>query len=580
MISGWPEEWQAAAFLVLVSVQHFLLLAMIPWPAIALGILVAPRPAVVVTLGIICAAILACVLAVDTVVLNLFRFHLNGMVWSLLVNGGVDEIITLSRDTYAVAFAVVGAILLAELAVAWAAWRWVRRPGRRMGKHTIAAAVLLAIMANVIFALAHAMDYTPITRLERTLPAYSPLTANRTLRKLGFKIQARPGGANVRPETKGLRYPLEPLHFSPQARPLNVVVIVIDGWRDDMLSPKAAPNIEAFARENIRFMDHSAAARCTRFGIFSLFYGLYGTYWDAMLLEQRGPALLDELDRLHYQFGLFGSASLSNPEFDRTVFSRVRSLIPPHLKGRTVLERDVAVTDDLIRFIQQRDQGRPFLGFAFYDSTHAYDYPPSAPAPFQPACASVNHLKLNNSTDPVPLRNRYLNSVHYVDQLAARVLKALGDAALLDSTIVIVTGDHGEEFNETGRNYWGHGSNFSRFQTRVPFVMHWPGRAPAVVSHATSHLDFAPTLMQEMLGCKEPLESYSNGLNLFDPTPRLPLVVSSWKCLAMQSPGRIDVLYASGYNEHFDEQYRDLRTPVPASLLRTTLQGMNRFFPQ
>jgi membrane-anchored protein YejM (alkaline phosphatase superfamily) len=578
-ISGCQASWSTIVFLTLTSIQHFLMVAWIPLPFIALAVLFLPWPKFISGLAVLLGVLLVALLAVDTVVLSLFRFHLNGMVWSLLVNGGVEDIITLSRDTYFVAGAGAVVISLAQVAAACAAWRWVRSP-RRLGKFVVAGFLLLALLSNGWFAGAHALGYTPILRLERALPLYTPLTAKRTLQKMGFKVRDALPDERVRLAGTGLRYPLEPLKCSPASAPLNIVAIAIDGWRFDMLSEKSTPNIEAFARKNIRFADHSAAARCTRFGIFGLFYGIYGTYWDAMLVEQRGPVLIDELDKLQYQFGLFGSASLSNPEFDLTVFSHVRRLIPPYVKGIPVNKRDVAITDNLLGFIDSRDAARPFLGFVFYDSSHGYAYPQEAPAPFQPACAEVNHLRLNSQTDPVPLRNRYLNAVHYVDSLVGRLLTGLEARGLLDSTIVIITGDHGEEFNETGRNYWGHGSNFSPYETQVPFVMHWPGRAPEVIAHKTSHLDFVPTLMHDMLGCQAPTETYSNGRNLFDSTPRLPLVVSSWKCLAMYSPGRIDVLYESGYTDHFDDQYRDLKTPVPPELLRTTLEGLTRFSVQ
>jgi membrane-anchored protein YejM (alkaline phosphatase superfamily) len=45
---------------------------------------------------------------------------------------------------------------------------------------------------------------------------------------------------------------------------------------------------------------------------------------------------------------------------------------------------------------------------------------------------------------------------------------------------VIVTSDHGEEFNDTGKNYWGHNGNFSPYQVAVPLLVRGPvGNAAA-----------------------------------------------------------------------------------------------------
>ena len=38
----------------------------------------------------------------------------------------------------------------------------------------------------------------------------------------------------------------------------------------------------------------------------------------------------------------------------------------------------------------------------------------------------------------------------------------LGIAAADRNTIVLVTGDHGQAFNENGQNEWGHNNSFSR----------------------------------------------------------------------------------------------------------------------
>ena len=90
----------------------------------------------------------------------------------------------------------------------------------------------------------------------------------------------------------------------------------------------------------------------------------------------------------------------------------------------------------------------------------------------------------------------------------------LREKKLLDNTIVIVLGDHGEEFMERGR--WGHSAEFNRFQTSTPAVIYVPGQQPRVVSGITSHLDIPATLMP-LLGVKNPASDYSLGKNLLDP---------------------------------------------------------------
>jgi hypothetical protein len=87
----------------------------------------------------------------------------------------------------------------------------------------------------------------------------------------------------------------------------------------------------------------------------------------------------------------------------------------------------------------------------------------------------------------------------------------LRQRGLLEDTIVVVLGDHGEEFMERGR--WGHGAEFNRFQTGTPGVIRVPGRASAVIRGITSHLDIPATLMP-LLGVQNPPEDYCLGHDL------------------------------------------------------------------
>ena len=127
------------------------------------------------------------------------------------------------------------------------------------------------------------------------------------------------------------------------------------------------------------------------------------------------------------------------------------------------------------------------------------------------------------------IRNRYWNSVRHLDTQLERVFAALEERGLLDSTLVVVTGDHGEEFLEKGR--WGHNSEFDEEQIRVPFVLYVPGRAPAVVDRLTSHLDLPATLLG-LLGVQNPPGDYSLGQSLLGNAPHDYVLVSDWSRVA------------------------------------------------
>ena len=119
--------------------------------------------------------------------------------------------------------------------------------------------------------------------------------------------------------------------------------------------------------------------------------------------------------------------------------------------------------------------------------------------------------------------------MHHLDSQFGRVFDYLKQHQLLENTIVILVGDHGEEFMEHG--FWGHNSTFVDEQIRTPLVIYVPNKAAAVVDKMTSHADIVPTLMP-MLGVANPQSDYSIGINLFSNQSRDHVYIADWNKLA------------------------------------------------
>jgi membrane-anchored protein YejM (alkaline phosphatase superfamily) len=107
-----------------------------------------------------------------------------------------------------------------------------------------------------------------------------------------------------------------------------------------------------------------------------------------------------------------------------------------------------------------------------------------------------------------------------IDSLIGKVLARLEEKNLMENTVIIITGDHGQEFNENKKNYWGHGSNFSPVQVRIPFMIFDASRAKGIYKHRTTHYDIAPTLMKEYLGVDNPVEDLGIGHIITDTCSR------------------------------------------------------------
>lgn len=574
-----PDSTLAKVFLAIAYPGHFISLSFYLFPVIALIILMFPRRGVVFAVSMSLETVLILLLIIDSLVFAQYRFHLNGMIWNLLTSGAVKDILPITTKLWLVLATAITAILILEWVFAQTCWHWVHKGHKRHGA-TISAIVLSVIISgHLLHAWADANHYTPITKQVRYLPAYKPLTMKKLLVSVGL-AKKQPNENTLRGnDGSALAYPLETIHCtSEQAAKLNLLLIVIDSWRYDALTPEITPNIWRLSQDSWRFDSHYSSGNATRFGIFGLFYGLYGTYWHSMLAEEKSPVLMRELQKQKYRMSILASAPLVNPEFDRTVFADIRNKIELRQTGGGSVANDRVITDKMISFVASTPKNEPFFGFMFFDAPHVAGHPEEA-APFQPELKEVDHLTLNNDTDPVPYKNRYKNAVFYNDMLIGRVIEQLKKSNLLSSTIVIITGDHGEEFNDLKMNYWGHVGNFSRYQTQTPLVIHWPGKAPATLQHTTSHLDIVPTLMKEMLACDTDPSKFSNGRYLLDTSPRPYVLISSWDTFSTNEPDRISVVQKSGEIDILDQSYKPIAgAKVHPDISKSAMEGMGRFY--
>jgi len=216
----------------------------------------------------------------------------------------------------------------------------------------------------------------------------------------------------------------------------------------------------------------------------------------------------------------------------------------------------------------------------FYDSPHNYNLPYWLPHPFKPYRENVDHTVLNNGFNPVPFYNSYKNTVWYCDSLIQKVLSKLEEKKLLENTIVVITSDHGQEFNENKKNYWGHTSNFSKYQLQVPCIISWPGKTAETVSRFTSHYDLVPTLMHDVLKCRNLFSDYSFGRNLFDTTAQRVFVAGSKEHFAFidLQKNQINTVNFNGSMTVTDMRLNELNVKPDAKMLNDCVLNLQRYY--
>jgi arylsulfatase A-like enzyme len=323
---------------------------------------------------------------------------------------------------------------------------------------------------------------------------------------------------------------------APVARPAapagapNVVLVMVDTLRADHLSCYGyttihTPHIDALARDALRYTNAFSQASWTRPSVATILSGLYpsshGAVHKADILPDRVDTLAEMLQRGGYRTVAFAdNANVSQAFNFQQGFDEFHYLAPDFFfhanetaaqlalySGlRLVRERFLArrvdvhhyyqpaetVTAEVRRWLAAREpDGRPFFLFVHYMDPHD----PYFVHPFN----GEGYARVANPNPPATLaekfRGLYDGEVAYLDEHLGVLLEDLRTRGLYGPTLVVLTADHGEEFQEHGG--WWHGTTLYDEQIHVPLIVkapHAEGAGRAVEELATS-LDIVPTIL-------------------------------------------------------------------------------------
>jgi arylsulfatase A-like enzyme len=359
-------------------------------------------------------------------------------------------------------------------------------------------------------------------------------------------------------------------HVARATRPVphgpNVVFIVLDAWRADAFYDTLTPNLYSFGENNCVY--YKQARSCASWTVPSMSSIFTGQYVDSHAYRS-GPCrdeVSPTLAQLFRNAGYDTTALVANRLIDRqhTIcegFDDYRFWSwPPLLRGlhffhtnwygpamRTVTEiplgwetsRELTVQFD--RFLNQ-PRSRPYFLWVHYMDPHSPYTPP--PGYYLPRDEFfLRKYKPNKKWRRFGHHRLYLNECTYMDDLLGwRILPKLAED---DNTIVIITGDHGEEFWEHG--VVEHGKSVYEPVIRVPMLISVPGQTPAVVNAPVSQIDLAPTILK-LAGLKIPPSMQGKPLPFSDAEAKIkPTFVGSMFTKPLDPEERKDAVIAWPY---------------------------------
>ena len=277
---------------------------------------------------------------------------------------------------------------------------------------------------------------------------------------------------------------------------LNILLVTLDTTRADHLgcygdARAVTPNLDALASRGIRFANAYAQVPLTLPSHCSIMTGTYplvhqvhnnGSYY----LGSRNPTLAEILGRRGYATAAFVSSFTLDSRFG---IARGFDLYDDQFQADEVLksfrsERNAeAVFAPFSEWLSKNGRKKFFCWLHFYDPHLPYD----PPSPFKEKFRD----------------RKYDGEIAYVDSVLGKVLDRLRDEGLLDNTLIIVAGDHGEGLGE--KKEIDHGLFLYDGTLRVPLIFSSGRSLPAsvVVASRVRLIDILPTVL-DTLGMSSP----------------------------------------------------------------------------
>ncbi len=302
----------------------------------------------------------------------------------------------------------------------------------------------------------------------------------------------------------------------------NVVVLVVDTLRADKLRPfnpdtrVQTPAVDRFASEGVVFELAQSPENWTKPAVASILTGLHPQTHQ----QKTGDAALPSSALLlseHLQDNGFATGSFIANGYvsDRFGFDQGWDDYSNYIRdGGSTEAKDVF--DAAGNWIEAHKEQRFFAYIQTIDPHVPYDPPGEFVRMYDPSeydgqvrprmtgdllekAKRKPPAVVFDARDKQRIAALHDGEITQHDGFFGAFLERLAALGLSDDTLVVVTSDHGEEFNDHGS--WGHGHSVYQELLHVPLMFRLPKRLPAgtKVSNAVSTLDISSTVT-ELLG--------------------------------------------------------------------------------
>jgi len=264
-----------------------------------------------------------------------------------------------------------------------------------------------------------------------------------------------------------------------------VILISIDTCRADHLScygyyRRTTPNIDAIARQGVLFDNAISPVPLTLPAHSSMLTGTIPSYHgvhdnDGYKLDRSYLTLAEILAQAGFTTGAIVSAFVMDSQFGLDQgFESYNDKFEEELEGNLIVQRGGGeVSRFAVDWLTGHRKEKFFLFLHYYDPHAKYE-------------------------PPEPFFSRYRDSLYagevaYTDYCIGRVIKKLKELGLYDSSLIIITSDHGEMLGE--HKELTHGYFIYQGAVKVPLIFKLPAQASlGRINSLVGLVDIVPTV--------------------------------------------------------------------------------------
>lgn len=309
-----------------------------------------------------------------------------------------------------------------------------------------------------------------------------------------------------------------PVLFPKGKNNINVLLISVDTLRADHLGcygydRTTSPNIDSLAEDSVLFANVYASSPWTLPSHVSMLTSLHGVhhqvYQDDEKMDPAIPTLADLLRQNHFFCTAFtGGGFVSSVYGFSKGFDLYEEAGGVHRQDAAELSR--AVVSD---WLDSHSKDKNFFLFVHtYQPHDPYACPEPYKSMFLSRTAKWRHINLMGhlggksglfkpliEEDRQNIVDLYDGEVRYTDEaLIGPLVAKLKQLDLYDSTLIVFTSDHGEEFYD--HKSWGHGHQLYDESLKVPLLIKFPESRfrGERISPMVSLVDVVPTILDEI----------------------------------------------------------------------------------